>query len=268
VQDRGAEREEAVVDVVPDVVVDPPPGWRSWREGATLRLAPGNGSGVLQLSSPARSTGWRRGDLPALVGDRVVDAGPGSALRVEAGAGDYGPFGRAECAHDRYGDVCAWVLAPETHDPLWITWVADARSADRDRARDLVGALRPGPFSVVVASAVRDVRADIAATGRVEPVVLLHSHGGTAAVRLPLPPGDHRAAVRAIRGERRQRAADVVVQVTAEYALRTSWEEEKVALLHAQSASRRKCFMVPAPGDHREVCELPGVAALRPDLFA
>jgi hypothetical protein len=237
---------EVDVTVIPDVDVELPSGW-SWteREQSPLTMAPAHDDAALQFSSPPAAAAWRGADPREVLRELVVRAASTFGELVELKAGDvaYGGYAHAECKHDTFGDVCLWLLLPETHDPLLITWIATARNDAGTVARQIVDTIRPGLFSASVAMAVAGARGELAESGTVSAITLLVGDGTITNVMLPFD--DDALAVQAIRYEREQNSAKVIAQIQPATARGPDGASEEVVSIYVESATRRKRFVMP-----------------------
>jgi hypothetical protein len=136
---------------------------------------PAFSTGRLDITSPPHARAWREhGDLVPLVLEHVTGA---RVLFTQIGDYFYGRFARAECTSDEHPDVCVWLIAPATHDPLLVTWRGQA--SEGRLARETVAAIRPGFFSAVVARAVGGATREIKMRKQLTPVTFAFSRDGS-----------------------------------------------------------------------------------------
>src|SRR5262249_6541147 len=142
-----------------DITLELPDGWEQLdNPGGPLTYSPDAGRSVLQISNP--SWGWKvraSDDVRELVPMLTQMVEGGKLGRVIAAAPVELPFGRAlraEADSDQHEEVSAWLIVPDTHDVLLVTWLAEA-TAYGETAGELVAALRPGLFSFALAAAAK-----------------------------------------------------------------------------------------------------------------
>lgn len=250
---------------LPDVVIELPPDWR-WQkqDGPPLGLEPSSGAGVLQISSPASATGWRGANLDALVRQFVIGSKLGEVVRVEEADVAYGRMVQAEAISKEFGDVAAWMLVHDTHDPLVVTWIADTPSDDGKTARALVRTIAPGAFSRVVDMIVSTVRGGVSEKGGVDYHAVLVADGViTTAYFHGMPDEIEREAMRA---ETKRLRATVAARVgMAQVHGRDG--AELVAFVHVESPSLKKRFFVPQAERGRVAHEVSAEGVAITDFF-
>jgi hypothetical protein len=157
--------------IIPDIKLGLPADW-SWyhRDQSPLTLGPDTDSGVLQISAPAAGRSWRGDiDLDALIRRFVAGACLGNVLHVEIGEIPYGRCVSAQCMSEDDGDISAWLVVSETHDPLCVTWIAETPTEVGRAARRLVTSIRCGFFSSVVAAVVCGAQTQLATSNSILP---------------------------------------------------------------------------------------------------
>jgi len=250
---------------IPDIVIELPPEWRwAQRDKAPLGLAPESASGALQISSPASSVGWRGGDLDVLVREFVAGSKLGEVLRVEQSDAPYGRMVHAEMVSAAWGDIAAWLLVHDTHDPLVVTWIADTPTDDGRIARDLVRTIAPGPFSRTVDMIVSLVRDAMATKGSVEYHTVLVADGTIQTAYFHgMPDEMEREAIRAETQRVRASAAARVGMLQMQH----EGEVLLAAFVHAESASIKKRFLIPQAERGRVAHEVNPASAAIADFF-
>ncbi len=225
----------------PDIVLDLPGGWTQLDNGdGPLTFSPDDGESVLQLSSPSWSAQLRGRTLAELspILTKVVEGGRlGRVIAVGAIETRYGRGLRAEVESDDHGEVIAWLLVPEVHDVVLATWLAGADEYGETAQELIARVLKPGLFSVAIAAAA-DIAAKALAAGQLSPHAVLFGDGEVT--RLALATLPHEIWDAACRVERANVGAQVVVQVLAATARKTV----DVAMIYAESATRRRKLVV------------------------
>ncbi len=199
--------------------------------------------GVLQISSPRASISWRDADPEPLIRQFVEDGRLGQVVTVSQGELPYGRFVMAECIADDHGDVCCWLVLPETHDPLCITWIADSPGDAGAAARALVSELHHGFFSSAVAATIDGARSELMQTGTVQPVTLLFGDG--TIVNIILPFDDDPLIVEGIRHERTRADALVVARVALAEIRKPDGTAVPIITVYVESETRQKRFVIP-----------------------
>ncbi|HEY5924154.1 MAG TPA: hypothetical protein VIV11_20890 [Kofleriaceae bacterium] len=250
--------------ILPDIVLDLPDGW-AWTQldRSPLTMEPENHDGALQFSSPPAAASWRGSDPQVILAELLKRAATtfGEVGEMRTGDVPYGHFAQAECRHDTYADVCVWLLIPETHDPLFVTWIANECTDAGAVARTVLERVRPGLFSVSVRMAVEGARQNLAESGAVEPITLLVADGNLTNVVLPFD--DEALIVQALRYEREQMKAEVIAQIKLGEARGPGIEAQPIASIYIESANRRKHFVMPLDsGAAHEVDKPPPIAGL------
>lgn len=165
----------------------------------------------------------------------------------------YGRAVRVEGRSADFADVVVWALSHPTHDPAFVAWLGDP--GDGKAARDLVRRIRPGAFSLALASVIDAVRGDVARDGGVVAHTVLFGDATVQTLTFDdaMPPHIEVEAIRAARAERRAKA---VVRVGM-LALRPTADAEPVvcAFVHGESETRAKSFLLPVRDGGRRVFE-------------
>jgi hypothetical protein len=207
-------------NIIPDIELELPSEW-SWyrRDQPILVLGHDSEGGVLHISTPAPMRSWRYCDhLDPLIRGFVertnLDQADilGDLLQVEVGEMPYGRFVRAECMSERYGDVCVWAVVPETHDPLCVTWLADAPTEIGRTARHLVTSIRCGLFSAALANAVGTLQTHLATGNPISTLTFLFCDATREVTALDLSPLNERLHVQEIRRQRARLNASIVIR--------------------------------------------------------
>jgi hypothetical protein len=226
--------------ILPDIVLDLPAGWER-QEGNESPLTVVGAAGALQISSPQGLAAWRGADPELHIRQFVGGALGGRVTSVERGLLNYGPFVRAECIIDGHRDAATWMILPDTHDPLLVTWLGD--SADEGRvARDVVARVAPGIFSAGVNMVVSVARGNIATHGGLDYHAVFICDGTVVTATFGgMPDEIEREGMRL---ETKRHSATVAARVGMAQ-VPTDGGDVLVGFVYAESRQRRKRFLIP-----------------------
>lgn len=245
--------------IIPDIALELPAdcSWYS-RDQSPLALGPDTDSGLMQISAPAAGRFWRGyHDLDSLIRRFVAGANLGNVLHVEVGEIPYGRCVSAECMSEDNGDICAWLVVPETHDPLCITWIAETPAEAGRAARRLVTSIRCGLLSSAVAAVVCEAQKQLATSNSIPQSTCFFCDATGEIVAVDFSSlHDEQALVRGIRDQRARLNASVVTRQGMAEVRGANGASEAVAFAYAESRSRRKLFLLPVADNGRKLYEV------------